>query len=74
MGLGAVAPNFDAWVGGYLKSHFGAGPTANSRYISLVGDAELDEGSVWEAIAEPIFHGLDNVMWSSTSTGRAWTG
>ena len=63
VGLGAVAPNFDAWVGGYLKSHFGAGPTVNSRYISLVGDAELDEGSVWEAIAEPTFHGLDNVMW-----------
>ena len=63
VGLGAVAPNFDAWVGGYIESHFGAGRPISNRYISLVGDAELDEGSVWEAIAEPTFHGLDNVMW-----------
>ena len=63
VGLGAVAPNFDAWVEGYIESHFGTGRPASNRYISLVGDAELDEGSVWEAIAEPNFHGLDNVMW-----------
>ena len=63
VGLGAVAPNFDAWVGGYIESHFGNGRTISNRYISLVGDAELDEGSVWEAIAEPTFHRLDNVMW-----------
>ena len=63
VGLGAVAPNFDAWVGSYIESHFGTGRPISSRYISLVGDAELDEGSVWEAIAEPTFHGLDNVMW-----------
>ena len=63
VGLGAVAPNFDAWVGGYIQSHFGNGRPTSSRYISLVGDAELDEGSVWEAIAEPTFHGLDNLMW-----------
>ena len=63
VGLGAVAPNFDAWVGGYIESHFGGSRPISNRYISLVGDAELDEGSVWEAIAEPTFHGLDNVMW-----------
>lgn len=63
VGLGAVAPNFDAWVGGYIESHFGAKRPIGNRYISLVGDAELDEGSVWEAIAEPTFHGLDNLIW-----------
>ena len=29
----------------------------------MVGDAELDEGSIWEAIAEPSMTDLDNVLW-----------
>ena len=33
------------------------------RFISLVGDAELDEGSVWEAVAEPVMAGLHDVLW-----------
>ncbi|MCH7872022.1 MAG: pyruvate dehydrogenase, partial [Planctomycetes bacterium] len=33
------------------------------QVFCLVGDAELDEGSVWEAIAEPSMAGLDNVIW-----------
>ena len=33
------------------------------RYISVVGDAELDEGSVWEAIAEPAMSDLSHVLW-----------
>ena len=63
VGLGAVAPNFDAWVGNYLESRFEAGHHSKARYISLVGDAELDEGSVWEAIAEPAFEDLGNLLW-----------
>jgi pyruvate dehydrogenase E1 component len=41
------------------------GPQAEvaSRFISLVGDAELDEGNVWEAIADPVVQGLTNVLW-----------
>ena len=68
VGLGAVAPNFAALVEEYVRSHFeSAAPTgANGprrRYISLVGDAELDEGSVWEAIAEPAMRDLGSVLW-----------
>jgi pyruvate dehydrogenase E1 component len=33
------------------------------RFISLVGDAELDEGNVWEAISDPVVQGLTNVLW-----------
>ena len=40
-------------------SHGGGPP----RYIALMGDAELDEGNVWEAIADPAVQGLGNVMW-----------
>ena len=31
-------------------------------FIALGGDAELDEGNVWEAITEPALQGLGNVM------------
>ena len=37
--------------------------TRHRRFISLVGDAELDEGSVWEAIAEPGMTGVGEVLW-----------
>jgi len=58
VGLGAVAPLFSALTRRYIDSHFGEQPDA--RFIALVGDAELDEGNVWEAIAEPMTEGLSN--------------
>ena len=35
---------------------------APARFIALAGDAELDEGNVWEAITDPALQGLGNVM------------
>ncbi len=58
VGLGAVAPLFSALTRRYLDSHFGERPDA--RFYALVGDAELDEGNVWEAIADPATKGLGN--------------
>ena len=58
VGLGAVAPLFSALTRRYTDSHFGEQPDA--RFIALVGDAELDEGNVWEAIADPATQGLGN--------------
>ena len=68
VGLGAVAPNFASLVDRYTKTHSDLKGWDNyrgegRRYISLVGDAELDEGSVWEAIAEPTMSNLDDVIW-----------
>ena len=60
VGLGVVAPLFAAMARRYLDSHFTAAPPA--RFIALVGDAELDEGNVWEAIADASLQGLGNVM------------
>lgn len=59
VGLGAVAPLFSAMARRYVDDHFGARPPA--RFIATLGDAELDEGNVWEAIADPNTHGLGNV-------------
>ncbi|HUS62352.1 MAG TPA: 1-deoxy-D-xylulose-5-phosphate synthase N-terminal domain-containing protein, partial [Acidimicrobiales bacterium] len=61
VGLGAVAPLFGAAVHRYLAAHFDR--NVDARYIALIGDAELDEGNVWEAIADPVSQGLGNVLW-----------
>jgi len=58
VGLGAVAPLFSALTRRYVDTHFGDRPPA--RFFALVGDAELDEGNVWEAIADPATKGLGN--------------
>jgi pyruvate dehydrogenase E1 component len=58
VGLGAVAPLFSALTRRYLDNHFGDQPKA--RFYALVGDAELDEGNIWEAIADPATQGLGN--------------
>ncbi len=61
VGLGVVAPLFAAMTRRYIDHHFDHSPDA--RFIALVGDAELDEGNVWEAIADDSLQGLGNVMW-----------
>ena len=62
VGLGAAAPLFAAAVRRYTDAHFGASGRV-PRYVALMGDAELDEGNVWEAIADPAVQGLGNVLW-----------
>jgi pyruvate dehydrogenase E1 component len=61
VGLGAAAPLFAAATRRYVDAHFGARP--HSRFIALIGDAELDEGNIWEAVADPATDGLGNVLW-----------
>ncbi len=61
VGLGAVAPVFAAQAARYASEHFGG--VTSDRFISLIGDAELDEGNVWETVAEESIQGLGNVIW-----------
>ena len=61
VGLGAAAPLFAGVTRRYVDAHFGARP--HSRFIALIGDAELDEGNIWEAVADPATDGIGNVMW-----------
>ncbi|MGI9604585.1 MAG: transketolase-like TK C-terminal-containing protein [Acidimicrobiales bacterium] len=62
VGLGAVAPLFSALTRRYVDHHRGADAdrTPPARFYALVGDAELDEGNIWEAIADPTTEGLGN--------------
>jgi pyruvate dehydrogenase E1 component len=61
MGLGAVAATFGALAGRYLVDH--GGPGVPERVVVMVGDAELDEGNVWEALGEEVVRRLGNVLW-----------
>jgi len=63
VGLGAVAPNFAALVDRYVQARFGTTDHPAHRFIAVIGDAELDEGSVWEAVAEPALAHLNNILW-----------
>ena len=61
MGLGAVMATFGALATRYLVDH--GALAVPERFIALVGDAELDEGNVWEALAEEPLRRLGNVLW-----------
>ena len=61
VGLGPVACLFGALVRDYVLDHFGT--CGSNRFISIVGDAELDEGNVWEALGEEYTHRLSRLIW-----------
>jgi len=62
VGLGAAMPIFASLVQDYLKAH-GWGPDRPGRMVALIGDAELDEGNVYEALLESWKHDVRNVWW-----------
>ena len=64
VGLGAAMTSFAALVQDYLhvKGRLPAGQ-ARGRMVSVVGDAELDEGNVYEALLEGWKHDIRNVWW-----------
>jgi len=67
VGIGATAPIWGAVARRYVAGLAadgggGAGPGFGRQY-SLVGDAELDEGAVWEAICDPGVAELGEITW-----------
>ncbi len=61
VGIGATAPIWGAMARRYVQTTTGGAGTG--RQYSLVGDAELDEGAVWEAILDPGIAELGEVVW-----------
>ncbi|MFD4508635.1 pyruvate dehydrogenase [Streptomyces sp. NPDC058457] len=61
VGIGATAPLWGTLARCYVEGHFGGAGTG--RQYSLLGDAELDEGAIWEAIQDPMVPGLGEVVW-----------
>ncbi|MDS2172843.1 pyruvate dehydrogenase [Nesterenkonia sp. CL21] len=62
VGIGATAPVWAALSHRYLASRIEDTPPAG-RFYSLLGDAEMDEGAVWEAIIDPEVRQLGEVVW-----------
>jgi pyruvate dehydrogenase E1 component len=61
VGIGATAPVWAAVARRYVGTHF---PVSTAgRQISLIGDAELDEGAVWEAIVDPQVAKMGELLW-----------
>src|SRR6266566_8874286 len=64
VGIGATAPIWGAMARRYLANRFTAdGSGAPGRQYSLLGDAELDEGAVWEAVVDPGVAELGEIVW-----------
>lgn len=62
VGIGATAPVWAALSHRYVRDRFPETPAAG-RFYSLLGDAEMDEGAVWEAIIDPEVRHLGEVVW-----------
>ena len=63
VGLGVAQTLFSSLVQDYVRAHGWGREEPEGRMIALVGDAELDEGNIFEAILEGWKQGLRNCWW-----------
>lgn len=64
VGLGVAFTAFASLIQDYVRAKpWARNDQAEGRMIALVGDAELDEGNVYECLLEGWKHGLRNTWW-----------
>ena len=63
VGLGVAQTLFSSLTQDYVKAHGWGGDRPDGRMVALIGDAELDEGNIFEALMEGWKHGLRNTWW-----------
>jgi pyruvate dehydrogenase E1 component len=63
VGLGVAQTLFSSLVQDYVRAHGWGTDKPEGRMIALVGDAELDEGNIFEAMLEGWKQGLRNCWW-----------
>lgn len=63
VGLGVAQTLFSSLVQDYVKAHGWMKDRPEGRMVALVGDAEMDEGNIYEALIEGWKHGLRNCWW-----------
>jgi pyruvate dehydrogenase E1 component len=63
VGLGVAQTLFSSLTQDYVRQHGWGLDEPEGRMIALVGDAELDEGNIFEAILEGWKQGLRNCWW-----------
>ena len=67
VGLGVALTSFAALMQDYVRLHGLDGPAPGAlpagRQVAIAGDAELDEGNIYEALLEGWKHDVRNVWW-----------
>jgi len=63
VGLGVAITAFASLVQDYLVAHGLMAPADAGRMVALMGDAELDEGNIYECLIEAHKHDIRNCWW-----------
>ncbi|HYJ83464.1 MAG TPA: transketolase, partial [Allosphingosinicella sp.] len=63
VGLGVAVTAFASLVQDYLIAHGELAPAEAGRMVALMGDAELDEGNIYECLIEAYKHDIRNCWW-----------
>jgi len=63
VGLGVAITSFAALIQDYIACKKWGGDMPMGKMVALMGDAELDEGNVYECLQEGWKHDLRNVWW-----------
>jgi pyruvate dehydrogenase E1 component len=63
VGLGVAITLFASLVQDYLTAHGRMDEAEPGRFVALIGDAELDEGNIYEALIEGYKHDVRNLWW-----------
>ncbi|RTL51938.1 MAG: transketolase [Bradyrhizobiaceae bacterium] len=63
VGLGVAQTLFSSLVQDYVAAHGWMKDRPEGRMVALVGDAEMDEGNIYEALIEGWKHDLRNCWW-----------
>src|SRR5919107_2444396 len=63
VGLGVAITLFASLIQDYLTARGWMDEADRGRFVALVGDAELDEGNIYEAIIEGAKHDARNLWW-----------
>jgi pyruvate dehydrogenase E1 component len=63
VGLGVAQTLFSSLVQDYVRAHGWGSSRPEGRMVALVGDAELDEGNIFEALLEGWKQGVRNCWW-----------
>ncbi|MBA3667987.1 MAG: transketolase [Sphingomonas sp.] len=63
VGLGVAITAFASLVQDYLTTHDKLAEEDRGRFVALIGDAELDEGNIYECLIEGYKHDIRNLWW-----------
>jgi pyruvate dehydrogenase E1 component len=63
VGLGVAITAFASLVQDYLTAHGLMAEADRGRFVALLGDAELDEGNIYECLIEAAKHDVRNCWW-----------